>query len=74
MVWYNTYILCGSWWRGESGGAGVKDMGRASALRQPTNSDRCVTLAPGTSADIDSGPFRLYDITNRQTFRKTDGQ
>ncbi|KAF0771738.1 Uncharacterized protein FWK35_00006379 [Aphis craccivora] len=42
---------------GKVEGAGEKDMGRASALRQP-NGDRCVTFAPGTSADIDSGPFR----------------
>lgn len=58
---------------GKVEGVGEKDMGRASALRQP-NGDRCVTFAPGTSADIDSGPFRRYDITNHQTSRKTDGQ
>lgn len=36
-------------------------MGLASVLTEATDSgDRCVTLASGTSADIDSGPFRYY--------------
>lgn len=71
MVWYNIHyvVVIG----GESGGGGVRDMGCMSALRQPTNGDRCVTFAPGTSADIDSGPFQRFDITNHQTSRKTDG-
>jgi len=69
------YILCGSQRGGKSGGAGVKDMGRASALRQLSNNDRCVTLAPGTSADIDSGPFRSYDIpTVKRLEKRTDSE